>query len=204
MQRVWRLTEIFNWKTLSVPDTHFLKSDLALDRWKPCSCGDYRRWRIYYRGGEVRRVISMSRLTIAIFLTICEMHRSKMLFELSVIILESCYTYLISSSHTLRNLMGERWQRCYLPIPESEYFLAKCHMGIKIQSNDECFLIVAYSFRPLYLNHFTGLVAESLKVLGKTQHFLCNHYELLPVGKGSCSCDVVSRDEVGIDRSSWC
>ena len=50
---------------------------------------------------------------------------------------------------------------------------------------NKCALIVAYTFCPLKRNHFTELVAGSLKVL-KTQQSVCDHCELLPVGKGSC------------------
>ena len=57
---------------------------------------------------------------------------------------------------------------------------------IRIWSNDECALIAAYTFRVLKRNHITGLVAESMKVVLKTQQTVCDHCELLPVGKGSC------------------
>ena len=47
-------------------------------------------------------------------------------------------------------------------------------------------LIVAYTLRPLKRNHFMSLVAESLKVAMKIQQSVCDHCELLPVGKESC------------------
>ena len=59
-------------------------------------------------------------------------------------------------------------------------------INLAVMKNDESALIVAYTFHSLKRNHFTGLVAESLKVLLKTQQSVCDHCELLPVGKGSC------------------
>ena len=47
-------------------------------------------------------------------------------------------------------------------------------------------LIVAYTFRPLMKTDFMGLVAESLKIVLKTQQSVCDHCKLLLVGKGSC------------------
>ena len=38
---------------------------------------------------------------------------------------------------------------------------------------------MAYTFRPLKTNHFTGLVAESLKVVLKTQQSVCDHRETI-------------------------
>ena len=105
--------------------------------------------------------------------------------------------------------MGKRWQRCYLLIPvypsirifpcKMSWWLLKLqrnfpreyhtvipvYLWIKIWSNDECALIVPYIFCPLKGNHFTGLVAESLKITLKTQQSVCDHCELLPFSKGS-------------------
>ena len=41
-------------------------------------------------------------------------------------------------------------------------------------------------FSSLKRNHFTGLVAESLKVVLKIQQGVCDHCEFLSVDKGSC------------------
>ena len=176
------------------------------DRWKPCSCRGYRRWRTCYCGDEVRRVESMSQSTIAIFLTNCEKYRSKMLLELSIIILESCLPPPLPVVHT-RN--GIEWAKmlptypcirtfpckmpwCLMPAQATKKFPKEIPFDCSCPSVDEnmiknkCVLIVAYTFCPLKRNHFTELVEESLKVLLKTQQSLCDHWELLPVGKGSC------------------
>ena len=104
--------------------------------------------------------------------------------------------------------MGERWQRCYILIPVSEYFLAK---DLHACSNYKEFpkgILYDYScpsvdqdmvewqmcshcglyFPTLKAKslHFTGLVAESLKIVLKTQQSVWDHCELLPVAKGSC------------------
>ena len=70
--------------------------------------------------------------------------------------------------------------------PREYHTIIPVHMWIKIWSNDKCALIVAYTFQPLKQNHFTGLVAESLKVVLKTQQSVCDHCQLLSVAKGSC------------------
>ena len=72
--------------------------------------------------------------------------------------------------------------------PREYHAIFPVHLRIKIWSNGECALFVANTFCPLKWKLFTGLVAESLKyrVILKTQQSMCNHCELLPVGKGSC------------------
>ena len=72
--------------------------------------------------------------------------------------------------------------------PREYHTIIPVHLRIKIWSNGECALFVANTFCPLKWKLFTGLVAESLKhrVILKTQQSMCNHCELLPVGKGSC------------------
>ena len=180
------------------------------DKWKPCSYGVYRRWRTCYHGDEVRRVESMSHSAIATFLTNCEINRSKMLLELSVILVENCKRFLPPPLPVVHTCNGIQWakddkdatylslcqnislQNALMPAQATKNFLREyhkiihVHLWIKIWSSDQCTLVVAYTFRHLKWNHFTGLVAESLKFILKTQQGLCDHCELLPVGKGSC------------------
>ena len=70
--------------------------------------------------------------------------------------------------------------------PRKYYTIIPVHLWIKIWSNSECALIVAYTFCPLKRNHFTRLVAEWLKVILKTQQSVCDHCVLLTGGKGCC------------------
>ena len=63
--------------------------------------------------------------------------------------------------------------------PRECHTIIPVHLWIKIWSNDKCALIVAYTFRPLKRNHFTGVVAEPLKVVLKTQQSVCDHRETI-------------------------
>ena len=67
-------------------------------------------------------------------------------------------------------------------IPYDHFCLSKDQDMIKRRMCSHCGLY----FSSLKVNHFTGLVAESLKAVLKTQKSVCDHCELLPVGKGSC------------------
>ena len=63
--------------------------------------------------------------------------------------------------------------------PREYHTIIAVHLWIKIWSNDKVALIVAYTFRPLKRNHFTGVVAEPLKVVLKTQQSVCDHRETI-------------------------
>ena len=94
-------------------------------------------------------------------------------------------TYLsLYQNISLQNVLmpGQATKKFPERIPYDYFCLSKDQDMIKRRMCSHCGLY----FSSLKVNHFTGLVTESLKVVLKTQKSVCDHCKLLPVGKGSC------------------
>ena len=174
-----------------------------------CSCRVYRRWRTCYRGNKSEEWKAYHFRQSQYFYKLWNVQIQNVAWAFNhhtwKLLLKIFYLYQLVTRVTDLNeqkmtkmlptypcIRVFPWKMpwCLLKLqrnfPKEYHTIIPVHPWIKIWWNHECSLIVAYTFRPLKRNHFTGLVAESLKVVLKIQEGVCHHCEFLPVGKGSC------------------
>ena len=172
----------------------------------------------------------MSCSAITIFLTNCKLFRWKMLLVFSVIILESCAWKIFTTTHTSysyekRNWVGKRWQRCYIPVAVSEYFIA-IHLDVQSSYKEISYGNTIQLFLSICETRFDQmthmlrlwLVIWNYQSKNASQRYLHGHWRsywkrnraIATITNCSLSsteaavCDGVSRNGVGLDGRCWC